>query len=206
MLLPICFDDTRFKTSSTMIKKTNDISNKVALWIFLLPMILAILFIISAFDYMIYNYIDESYLDGILFHKAIYLIVILSSLIAGWYYYTKFKKGEFGGNSFSDTLRYIFDFLIIGFICGFIIFFPIRGTILFTNRVVGHQREIHIHGTVQEFRYTKSRYERANRLFILDYQFDRTIGLRVRNDSVYKTGELIDLDMKEGCLGILYKK
>lgn len=187
-------------------KKTTGNSNKFAFMILLLPVILAILFIISAFDYLIYDYIDEGYLDDILFPKTIYFIVTLSLLIVGWFYYKKFKKGEFAENSIADTLRDIFDFIIIGFICGFIIFFPIRGSILFTNRLVGHQREIKIHGTVQEFRYTKTRYERANRLFILDKQFDRTIELRVRNDSVYNSGEQFDLDMKEGFLGILYKK
>ena len=171
--------------------KTDKISNKIVLLIFLMPVIIGILFLISAFDYMVYKYIDESSLNDILFPGAMYLTGLLSLFIVGWDYFTKYIKGEFSDNTFSDTIRNILDFLIKGFICGFILFLPVRGTILLTNRMVGQQKEIKIHGTVQGFQLTKSRYERANKLFLLDRQFNRTIRLRIMDDAVYRTGEWI---------------
>jgi hypothetical protein len=172
--------------------------------IILYLLIFSIVIIIAVYDMVTYEFTEQLTAAEIVYRKLliplILIAIILSILIIRYGY----QKGKLLRSRIIDYFKAI-GLFIIG-TCGFglLTFALFQGAIITSNRVFGEQKDIFINGTITKFSEVHNRKNVHYYIKVKDSQIDRIISLRVKD--IYKVGDDFKMNMKIGCLDLLYKK
>lgn len=188
-----------------MIKKQNNIFFMV-LFMPVLFLVIAFLFFISIKDNVSIRFFEESYLfDNYLMH-IISILIIISLSIDLTLLVIKINKNEMNDYGVSDWFHEVFVFVVRFFVIGLLFYYPVRGCFLIGNRTFGKQTKMQVAGKIIDYTHVYHKGGYDNNVYIYDENLNRTINLRVKDNTVFRKGDSISLEMTQGSLGILYKK
>jgi hypothetical protein len=159
---------------------------------------------IAGYDMTMYEFTEQFAASEIVFKKLlipIILISIISSVLVIRYSYL---KGKLLRSKIIDYFRAFWLLIVCLGGISLLTFALFQGSVLMTNRIFGEQKNIEINGKITDL---NDRYSRDKSYFYIDVRdknINRNISLRV--NSRYKIGEDFKMQMKIGCLGLIYKK
>ena len=141
-------------------------------------------------------------------HLANFLVLPLLTLGLLFWSITKnriYKKQE--TKKFWKSLKNaLFEAAIIIFIFFYIVRPVIAGAILFINSNVGHQQDVVLKGKIIAKKQYHSSYSYDHKLTIRTDSTTLIFDTDIKTIVHYRKGDSINMTMKRGCLGLLYKK
>jgi hypothetical protein len=175
-----------------------------ALRIFLFLLITGILITIACYDMIAYEFTEQFIAANLVFSKLLPFVIIITIGFSIWIIRYGYRKGRLLKSKTIDYFKAIGLFVIALGGIGLLTFGILQGAVLTANRTFGMQKDILINGIVTDFKEMHDRKKVHYYIKVADPQIDRAISLRVK--SIYKVGDNFKMNMKMGCLDLLYKK